>query len=499
MKSPLVFGLILLVSSLPLRSHAASHLPAASQLTLIAAATGGRGAALASEEEEKQKEKNKEKGKQQGNQNNKAKGKDDAKGKKAEPEKGKGKPEGDTKPRPAAPPVTNTPNQGSGGRTGALMPGEPRPNSNQTTNPNSKPNPNQNAKSEKERMNRPSTGGPNGPEPKTTGGQNRPSPQVVSDPTPKSRPNRPTGMRPPSQETARNLSDRGRRDRVADLAQAKKIEDKDDAKKLVFAILGGAAAGAIVANIATKNKNNQPGYGYRPPVEEVGRTQMDRDRNVDYMVNRFGGNNTPPPNYGYQQNQRQPYYYEGDRRVVRYASQDEIPPMILASQQLDRVNVQQYAQSPYGYRQPTQGDARYPANTIPGNYISPNSYAVSYDVDPNSAMSQDDILFVQGSTDFADAYSYDLVIDIAEAMNHPSLNGQNFVIEGHASAEGDYGSNLRLSQERAERIARDLVSYGVSPERLMPIGYGEGEASYPSDSPEDYRRLDRRVMVFRMK
>nr|MBP6601249.1 OmpA family protein [Verrucomicrobiales bacterium] len=72
-------------------------------------------------------------------------------------------------------------------------------------------------------------------------------------------------------------------------------------------------------------------------------------------------------------------------------------------------------------------------------------------------------------------------------------------IEGHASAEGDYGKNLLLSQERAERISRDLVYYGVNPERLMPVGYGEAEAAYPANAPEPYRRLDRRVMVFRMR
>jgi outer membrane protein OmpA-like peptidoglycan-associated protein len=31
---------------------------------------------------------------------------------------------------------------------------------------------------------------------------------------------------------------------------------------------------------------------------------------------------------------------------------------------------------------------------------------------------------------------------------------------GHASAEGDYGQNLQLSQERAERISRELVRHG---------------------------------------
>jgi outer membrane protein OmpA-like peptidoglycan-associated protein len=132
-------------------------------------------------------------------------------------------------------------------------------------------------------------------------------------------------------------------------------------------------------------------------------------------------------------------------------------------------------------------------------YQSQDAYAVSYQVDPNSAVSRDDILFRQGSTAFGDAYSYDIVIDMAEAMNQPHLLNQGFIIEGHASAEGSYSSNLHLSQLRAERIAQELVRYGVAPERLLPVGYGESEAAYPGDAPEQYRRLDRRVMIFRME
>jgi len=124
---------------------------------------------------------------------------------------------------------------------------------------------------------------------------------------------------------------------------------------------------------------------------------------------------------------------------------------------------------------------------------------VAYTVDPDSVISRDDILFRVGSTEFADAYSFDLVLDIAEAINDPSLINESFVIEGHASAEGDYGRNLVLSQERAERISRDLVYYGVNPERLLPVGYGVSEALYPANAPENVRRLDRRVMVFRME
>jgi outer membrane protein OmpA-like peptidoglycan-associated protein len=166
----------------------------------------------------------------------------------------------------------------------------------------------------------------------------------------------------------------------------------------------------------------------------------------------------------------------------------------VASQQLNRVQVIPLAQSAYTVRPQGQYD-----NEVPQAYTADNAYAVSYGVDPESAISTNDILFRQGSTDFADAYSYDLVIDVAQAMNADALLKETFVIEGHASAEGEYAQNLLLSQERAERISRELVRHGVSAERLMPVGYGETEAAHPANAGEGERRLDRRVMVFRMR
>lgn len=358
---------------------------------------------------------------------------------------------------------------------------------------------------------------PRQPAPARPGVENKPAPANATAKRENARPvrpPRPAAQRAPSQETTRVLADRGKRDRRADAQEAAKIEDKDDAKKLLYTILGGGAAGAVAAKVATKDRPaGHPGQGYRPPVEEVGRTQIDRDRNVGSIVQRFQGNASSQmvlPGYaptgvyrddrGYEirPEERVPQFYNGNRRVVRYSSVNEIPPVIVASRQLNRVEMIPLSGSPYAIGNPPSRDNRY-YNEVPPTYSGGNAYAVSYEVDPNSAVSRDDILFRQGSTDFADAYSYDLVIDLAEAMNAPSLLNETFVIEGHASSEGDYASNLLLSQERAERIARDLVYFGVNPERLMPVGYGEAEAAYPSDAPDEYRSLDRRVMVFRMQ
>jgi len=336
-----------------------------------------------------------------------------------------------------------------------------------------------------------------------------PAPEVRREQPPAERPQRPerpVAQKPPSEETAQVLEDQGKRDRQADAAQARKIDNKDDAKRLLMNILGAAGGGAVAnQQLRQADRSRQR---YRPPVEEVGRTQIDRERNVTSMVQRFEGRTSQsappatlhrdPRNPGFHQRQRAPQFYEGNRRVVRYASVQEIPPILVVSQQLNRVQVVSQSQTTYNVRPQAPQEGLY-YNEIPASYTTADAYSVSYSVDPNSSISRDDILFRQGSTAFADAYSYDLVIDVAEAMNAPSLLNETFVIEGHASAEGDYGSNLQLSQERAERISRELVRHGVSPERLLPVGYGEAEASYPADARESDRSLDRRVMVFRMR
>ncbi len=184
--------------------------------------------------------------------------------------------------------------------------------------------------------------------------------------------------------------------------------------------------------------------------------------------------------------------------MVRYSSNAEIPPILVANSYMNRVEILPAYQA--NYKPITQAPAWSAGMERPAAYFqSQNAYSVAYKVDPNSLVSRDDILFRQGSTAFTDAYSYDVVIDLVEAMNHQSLVSYTFIIEGHASAEGSYASNLRLSQMRAERIAQELVRYGVAPERLLPVGYGESEANYPGEAPEQYRRFDRRVLIFRMQ
>lgn len=240
-----------------------------------------------------------------------------------------------------------------------------------------------------------------------------------------------------------------------------------------------------------------------------------RDAVVSYLLNRFLGRatlNDAPPEYrrGHHRgdgrhgdrydrdrdehlHHRHPVYQ--GRRHVRYRSRQDVPAILLAASVLNRVHVQNYNE--VNYLPPRPESTGYQSD-VPREYLQPDSYVVSYKVDPNSMISRDDILFQQGSTQFADQYSYQIVDELAAAMRDSSLANERFIIEGHASAEGGYESNLALSQRRAERIVRDIVRQGVSPERLIPVGYGESEASYPASAAESERRYDRKVVVFRM-
>jgi len=65
-------------------------------------------------------------------------------------------------------------------------------------------------------------------------------------------------------------------------------------------------------------------------------------------------------------------------------------------------------------------------------------------------------------------------------------------IEGYTDERATEAYNLELSQERAEAVKRILVGYGVGPERLETVGYGEANPIAPNDTPEG-RALNRRV------
>jgi len=142
-----------------------------------------------------------------------------------------------------------------------------------------------------------------------------------------------------------------------------------------------------------------------------------------------------------------------------------------------------------------------PASSGAGDYsvaAGESAVEVNYQVDPESKVTRDNILFRKGSAEFADDASIEVVVGLAEALKSPELNGLKYVIEGHASSEGNAFANQSLSQLRAEQIVSVLSSLGVESNFLLPVGFGETQARFPDHSPDALLKQDRRVLIYRL-
>jgi chemotaxis protein MotB len=113
---------------------------------------------------------------------------------------------------------------------------------------------------------------------------------------------------------------------------------------------------------------------------------------------------------------------------------------------------------------------------------------------------QSEVLFPAGSADVSDAGKADLQT-LAQALLQlekeipPDINWV-LRIDGHTDkrpiSTPQFPSNWELSAARAISVAKYLVSQGVSPNRLVPAGFGEYSPIDPGDSEEAYRR-NRRI------
>ncbi len=83
---------------------------------------------------------------------------------------------------------------------------------------------------------------------------------------------------------------------------------------------------------------------------------------------------------------------------------------------------------------------------------------------------------------------------IADALQHPLVLGDRFLIVGNTDASGSREYNLELSQKRARSVAFMLVNvFGVQPNRLVAMGLGE-EALYDKKDPN--AAVNRRVELY---
>ena len=57
-------------------------------------------------------------------------------------------------------------------------------------------------------------------------------------------------------------------------------------------------------------------------------------------------------------------------------------------------------------------------------------------------------------------------------------------IDGHTDSDGDADANMKLSQERADAVKKQLESVGIDGSRLIPVGYGFTKPKVPTATPE---------------
>lgn len=92
--------------------------------------------------------------------------------------------------------------------------------------------------------------------------------------------------------------------------------------------------------------------------------------------------------------------------------------------------------------------------------------------------------------------SWESVGRIADALYHPLLAGNRFLIVGHTDASGKREYNLELSRRRAQAVVEMLVSvFRVDPSRLLAVGFGE-EQLQDTANPDD--PINRRVQLINL-
>jgi OmpA-OmpF porin, OOP family len=99
------------------------------------------------------------------------------------------------------------------------------------------------------------------------------------------------------------------------------------------------------------------------------------------------------------------------------------------------------------------------------------------------------VLFVQAKTDILPESfeELDLVVDFLK--NNPTVK---IDLAGHTDNRGVHNDNVKLSQQRVNKVKEYLVSKGIESKRISGKGYG-GTKPIASNDTEESRRMNRRV------
>lgn len=84
------------------------------------------------------------------------------------------------------------------------------------------------------------------------------------------------------------------------------------------------------------------------------------------------------------------------------------------------------------------------------------------------------------------------IADLAETLK--KYDDTEVLIEGHTDADGSDEHNMKLSEERAQSVRRQLIATGVKAGRLSTVGYGEAQP-VADNSSADGKSRNRRVEI----
>lgn len=101
------------------------------------------------------------------------------------------------------------------------------------------------------------------------------------------------------------------------------------------------------------------------------------------------------------------------------------------------------------------------------------------------------VKFKTGSAELAGKENDDLLGAVRAVLeSHPDI--KKLRVEGHTDNKGDAGNNKKLSQQRAETVAKWLTDHGIDKARLTAAGFGQ-EKPIDSNDTEPGRTNNRRV------
>lgn len=107
-----------------------------------------------------------------------------------------------------------------------------------------------------------------------------------------------------------------------------------------------------------------------------------------------------------------------------------------------------------------------------------------------SYLQREPLKFQSGKDDLADS-SYTTISMLAMLVRRCTTRVE---VAGHTDAKGDAEVNLRLSQRRANNVAKLLVNHGVLAEKIEARGYGETQPVADNESDAG-RKLNRRIEI----